>query len=188
MEIKANPQQLVIRIDTASGVAKVGWAAELPLGRFEHIDLVCEAAHCQPLTKTHPHYADYLQACIQAKKFNAPVIQNQYRENRSKSWLPVPLDLNDEKVTTNPDDFGNYQTLAMHTFFRLCRNHSEAWAVVEQNNIIQLQSRKPPWEMEELEYQVWFHHTLQQLAKYPGEIKSGNLAVQPSGLWFIPDN
>lgn len=104
----------------------------------------------------------------------------------AKGCLQVPLDIDDGNTNTAADDFGCYQAAAMQTLFKLTANTTSIWAVVDDNVITHIRADQPPKPMQELEYQVWKHHTLNQLSQYRGEIRSGKLIVQESGLWFCP--
>lgn len=188
---RVNPQQLVLRFDSATGFAKVGWAADLPVGRFVHIDIIGEAQNCEAfihgdLPRGHPLYEAFRRACRRAREINKPLIAQQQEIYISKGFYPVPLDLKDPNATTVPDVFGIYQEAAMRALFRLTANFAMAWAVIDRQIISFLCSCRPPKPMQELEFQVWKHHTLSHLSQLPGEIMAGELIVQESGLWFHP--
>ena len=188
MRTHVNPQQLVLRLDSATGFAKVGWAVELPLGRFIHIDLIAETPYCGPITHDSPIFADFQNACQRAREVNQPLIAAQNQDLAAKGCIPVPLDLHHSGADTAPDAFGNYHEAAMRAMFHLTANFATVWAVVNRHRIVQLRSCRPPKPMEELEYQVWKHYVLNQLAHTPGETSTGKLIVRESGLWFCPDN
>jgi hypothetical protein len=186
MQTHLNSQQLVLRLDSATGFAKVGWAVDLPIGRFIHVELIGEAPSCGQISQNSPLFEEFHQACKHARKMNQPLIAAQQRSLQAKGCLAVPLDLNDDKAVTEPDEFGNFHEAAMAAMFRLSANFTSVWAVVNEQTISQLHSCRPPKTMEELEYQVWKHYILNQLAQFPGQITAGKLIVQESGLWFCP--
>lgn len=187
MHPHVNPHQLVLRLDSATGFARVGWAVDLPVGRFIHVDLIAETPQCGPISPTHPLYEAFYRACRRARKINQPLITEQANQLRAQGYLPVPLDLNDTAAETGPDAFGCFREAAMATLFRLTGNYALVWAVVQQHTVVQLHSCRPPREMAELHYQVWKQYVLKQLAQYTGEITTGKLSVRESGLWFLPD-
>jgi hypothetical protein len=187
MQPRVNPHQLVLRLDSATGFARVGWAVDLPIGRFIHVDLIAETPQCGPISPTHPLYKAFSQACRRAREINQPLIIDQADHLRAQGYLPVPVDLNDTTAATGPDAFGCFHEAAMAALFRLTANYASAWAVVRHHAVIQLHSCRPPREMSELEYQVWKQFVLKQLRQYPGDIITGKLSVRESGLWFYPD-
>lgn len=176
----------MLRLDSATEFAVVGWAADLPPGRFIHIDTLCETDDCEPLSKQNPCFKQYTTACRRAQQINLPLLQKQEEIFLANGCLPVPMNLHDQNANVSPDDFGCYHVAAMQTMFKLTANIPSVWAVINTNTITHIQADQPPKSMEELEYQVWKHHCLNQLSQYPGEIHSGKLMVQESGLWFCP--
>ena len=186
MHSHLNSQQLVLRRDSATGFAKVGWAVDLPIGRFIHVELIGESASCGPISQNSPLFDQFRQACRRAKTINQPLITAQQCSLRAKGCVAVPLNLNDADAVTDPDEFGIFHEAAMTALFRLTANFTTVWAVVNEQTISQLHSCRPPKAMEELEYQVWKQYILNQLAQYPGQITAGKLIVQESGLWFCP--
>lgn len=187
MSVDLNSQRLVLRLDSATGLARVGWASDLPMGRFIHVKLIAESPQCDPITPASPLFDEFNRACAQARHINQPIIDEQIRALLSQGCLPVPLDLNDPQAATAADEFGSYRESAMRAFFRLTANFAGVWAVIREQNIVQLQSRRPPGEMEELQYQVWKQAIMKQLSGYGGKISPGKLVVQESGLWFCPE-
>ena len=175
-----------MRVDSATGFARVGWAADLPVGRFIHIELVGESNCCGPISAASPLYQAFHQACRRAMEINQPLVAAQKRNLQAKGCLLVPLDLNDTNALTDPDDFGSFHEAAMGALFRLTANACSVWAVVNDQTVTQLHACRPPKTMQELEYQVWKQYVLNQLKQYPGEITTGRLVVQESGLWFCP--
>jgi hypothetical protein len=186
MQTHLNAHQLVLRRDSATGFVKVGWAAELPIGRFIHIALIGETPDCGPIYQNSPLFEEFLQACQRAKDLNRPLSAAQKHDLQDRGCIPVPLDLNDSAAVTAPDAFGSFHEAAMGALFRLTGNISSVWAVVYENTITQLHPCHPQKTMEELEFQVWKHYILNRLTRYPGEITMGKLVVQESGLWFCP--
>lgn len=186
MQSYVNPHQLVLRLDSATGFAKVGWAADLPIGRFVHVDLIAETPQCGPISPNNPLFEDFNKACHRAQQINQPLISSQKSRLLAEGCLPVPLNLNDPHAATGADRFGSFQESATGAMFRLTANFASVWAVIDHQAIIQLRSRRPPRKMEELEFQVWTHYVLNQLRQFPGKITTGTLFVQESGLWFRP--
>jgi hypothetical protein len=186
MQTRVNPHQLVLRLDSATGFARVGWAADLPIGRFRHVELIAETPQCGPISHSNPLFAVFSRACQRAVEMNQPLITAQKKRLLRQGYLPVPLDLNASDAPSGPDAFGSYHEAAMGALFRLTANVASAWAVVHQGCVTKLRACRPPREMEELEYQVWKHHIFNQLGQYPGKIITGKLIVRESGLWFHP--
>ncbi|WP_455205514.1 hypothetical protein [Kaarinaea lacus] len=187
MVASTNANQLVLRLDSATGFATVGWATELPQGRFIHLELIGEAEDCTPIDNGNPMFELYQRACLRACGINQALIDKQQQYYRAKGCLRVPLDLHNRNGSSSADEFGCYRAAAMQSLFRLTGNFTAVWVVIQAATIVRLCSRQPPKPMETLEFQVWKHHILKQLAQTPGEIKTGNLLVQESGLWFCPD-
>lgn len=181
-----NSQLLVLRRDTATGFSRVGFHSELPLGRFEHIALICEVPSCTPVQPDSPFFAEYAAACEIACQLNHQLVEQQQQQNQLQGWLNVPLDLGEPQSTIQGDEFGSYEVQAQKTLYRLTRNVTEVWACVSDNQVRHIQSRYPPREMEMLDYQVWKHHQLAKISELPGVIATGRLIVQESGLWFAP--
>jgi hypothetical protein len=180
-----NSHQLVIRCDSTNGLYKVGWALELPLGRFQHIELLVETEDLIILNSNNPHYAIYKKACIRTSELNQSLILKEQQENQKLGWIQIELNLNDESVKIIPDDFGCFNTLALTTRYRLSKNSSEVWAVVNNGNIVQIIARYPTKKLPELEYQIWKHHHLDNLKQWDGVVNQGKLVVSFSGLWFV---
>jgi|GEM_PF-1927042 len=186
MHSHLNARQLVLRVDSATGFAKVGWSADLPIGRFIHIELIGETPDYGEICQSNPLFEDFQKACLRAREINHPLLAAQYRHFIAKGCLPIPLNLNDNDADVGPDAFGNFHEAAIGAMFRLTGNFATVWGVIKEQMVVQLHSCQPPKTMEELEYQVWKRYILSQLAQYPGEIKTGKLIVQESGLWFCP--
>lgn len=187
MVASTNANQLVLRLDSATGFATVGWATELPPGRFIHLELIGEAEDCTPIDNGNPMFQLYQRACQRASEINRALIHKQQQHYLAKGYLQVPLELHSRNSGSSADEFGCYRAAAMQSLFRLTGNITAVWVVIQASAIVRLCSRQPPKQMETLEFQVWKHHILKQLAQTPGDIKTGNLLVQESGLWFCPD-
>ncbi len=180
-----NPHQLVIRCDTANGYYKVGWSSELPLGRFQHIELVTESETLSVLNSKNPLYPVYVAACSRVSDLNASLINTEKADKNALGWLSVCLDLNENSIEVLPDEFGCFNALALKTRYRLSKNSSEVWAVIHDRTVLQVESRYPRKKLAELQYQIWKHHQLEKLSQFGGEIAQGKLSVSFSGLWFV---
>lgn len=186
-----NSQQLVMRRDCSDMLVKVGWAVDMPLGRFEHLELITECDHCQVIHADNPLYEIYQTACLRARQMNLEVILQQQQQLSHAGWKLIE---NGELTqlaglnSTGGDEFGSLRSCAMQMLFQLSANHPFVWCVLHDNKITHVQSKRPPKSMEELEAQVWKHHLLSQLQQMPGELISGRLVVKESGLWFCSDD
>ncbi len=183
-----NSHQLVIRCDTANGYYKVGWSSELPLGRFQHIELVTESETLSVLNSKNPLYSMYVAACTRVSNLNASLIKTEKTDKNALGWLPVYLALNDDSVEVVPDEFGCFNAIALKTRYRLSKNSNEVWAVIHNSAVLQVESRYPRNKLAELQYQIWKHHKLDKLSEFGGEIVQGKLLVSFSGLWFVENN
>ena len=183
-----NSHQLVIRCDTANGYYKVGWAAELPLGRFKHIELLVETDNLSVLNSNNPQHVIYKKACDRVSELNLSLIIKEHEEKQALGWRDVALNLNDNTVQVLPDEFGCFNILATKTRYRLSKNSSQVWAVILSSEVVQIKARYPTRRMAELEYQIWKNHRLDKLSQYGGEIFQGALVVCCSGLWFIEES
>lgn len=184
-----NSQQLVMRRDTDCDMVRVGWAVDLPLGRFEHMELLAESAQCLILNQENPLFPIYHSACEKARKLNTLYLQQQAERLRHDGWLPIDsrnLQPTPSIDSNHSDEVGSFRTVAMQLLYSLTGNYPWVWCVTQDNTIVRVQSRKAPKPMEELEQQVWKHHTLNRLNKMQGETISGRLVVDESGLWFCP--
>jgi hypothetical protein len=184
--VNLNSHLLVLRSDSATGMARVGWAVELPIGRFIHIDVICSSPVCAPILADDPLFPDYQTACHRARLHNAPLLEEQRRNNLANGWLPVPLTLHGSDTDPQPDDFGCYQLCAMQAMFRLSANERAVWAGISTDSITHIVPRRPLRPMQELEYHVWKHDILQRLSQRTEQVIRGELVVQASGLWFKP--
>ena len=70
MSHRPNSRQLVLRRDTATGLTLVGWDAELPLGRFEHLELICESKENRLPERTSEDYHTWQTALHHARQSN----------------------------------------------------------------------------------------------------------------------
>lgn len=189
----SNLQQLVLRRDTVDHLTKVGWAIDMPLGRFEHIALLAESETCpmlQALPDEHPLSPIYHEACRRAQHINRQCITQQQLELVQTGWkliqgcyLPQLKGVNFDQA----DEFGSLRYAAMKMLYQLTANHPWVWCIEHDNHIVQVQSKQVPKKMEELESQIWLHHTISQLEKMPGRLLDGKLVVKESGLWFSDD-
>jgi len=180
-----NSYQLVIRCDTTNGYYKVGWTSELPLGRFEHIELLVETKNPITLNSKNPHFSIFAEACKRVSTLNKVLLTTEQERHESQGWRNVPLNLNDSTVQIKPDEFGCYNNLATKTRYRLSMNSSDVWAVIKNSEVIQVIARYPKNKIPELKYQIWKHTELDKLHQLGGDVVQGRLAVCNSGLWFI---
>jgi hypothetical protein len=149
--------------------------------------LLGESAQCQIFTEDNPLFSIYTAACQEARRINQMYLQQQAQRLRQAGWLPV----NSQDLQPQPnidsnysDEVGSFRTVAMQLLFRLTANYPWVWCVTQNNTIVRIQSRKAPKSMQELEQQVWKHHTLNRLNDIPGQTLSGKLVVDETGLWF----
>lgn len=180
------PNLLVLRRDTATGFYAVGWDSDMPIGRFAHIELICETASSEPIGPQHEFFAAYTAACQKACELNSPLLEKQIQQAISKGWLAVPLDLHGSDSAIDSDLFGRRQVLAMHTRHRLCANKPQVWCVLDAGVVVDVRACDPPRRMEPVEFHVWQHQQHQQMQAYGDEIRRGQLIAQESGLWFCP--
>ena len=186
MSVRGYPNRLVIGRDRATGFNRVGWLTEMLEDRFDHIEVICETDSSSPITPTSPHYTQFRLACKRASNLNAPLIAEQLQDCLTQGWLAVPLNLDDADTLIEPDDTGSWLGAATGLMFRIGRNNSAAWAVVDNDVIRQVRSRRPQKDLGELEFQVWRTNVLDELSQYPGETVQGDLLATESGLWFRP--
>jgi len=186
----ANPQQLVMRRDSSDAMVKVGWAVEMPLGRFEHLQLLAECDHCEPMHPQHQLFDIYRRACQHARRSNIAMLERQRQQLTDSGWLPIirqRLPQLQDLSCQQEDEFGSLRLAAMQTLFQLSANHPFVWCVLDNGCIVFVQSSLPPKSMDELESQVWKHHCLSRMQQMPGQLLSGKLVVKESGLWFIDE-
>jgi len=188
---RGNAQQLVLRRDSSDSLIKVGWATEMPLGRFEHLALIAECTNCEPLHTEHPLFPAYQSACRQARESNQRVLQQQQQQLHQSGWQRLDaayltqLPIAESDVC---DDFGSLREHAMKLLFLLTANYPFVWCVEQDSHIVYVQSKKVPAKLQELEAQVWTHHRLSLLQQMPGHVSDGRLVVKESGLWFLCDD
>ena len=182
------PNLLVLRRDTATGFYAVGWDSEMPIGRFTHIELICQTASSETITPQHATYATYMAACHKAREFNAPLLEEQIRQALVKGWLSVPLDLQQALSAYKPDLFGCLQVCAQQARYRLCRNHPYVWCVLADGVVVNVRASTPPRVMEAVEFHVWEHQQQRQMQQIGDEILEGQLIALESGLWFSPNS
>lgn len=180
-----NSYQLVIRCDTTSGFYKVGWTSELPLGRFEHFELLIETENLTDLNPENPSYSIYIAACNRVSMLNSALIVKEREHNQSLGWRNVLLSLNDITVQILPDKFGCYSNLATKTRYRLSKNSRDVWAVIKDNEVLHIVTRYPFDKLPELKYQIWKYNQLDKLNQFGADVCQGRLVVCSSGLWFV---
>jgi hypothetical protein len=162
----------------------VGWDVELPLGRFEHLQLICESTKAVLPNSDSEYYDDYLSALEHARQLNHRVVQEQIRQSQSQGWVEVPFTLAHKQEAMRADKVGNYAAAAMQLLYQLTRNQKIAWAVMQHETIVHVRARCPQKQLDELTYQVWYHKQLYELKEIGGVLLEGNLMVCESGLWF----
>jgi hypothetical protein len=186
-----NTHQLVLRCDTTNGYYKVGWASDLPLGRFKHIELLLEVENLIALKVNNPtnqHFTTYIDACKRVSVLNQSLITQEQRNNQASGWFNVALNLSDQNDTVTADEFGCFNNIATKTRYRLSKNCRVVWAVVKESIVVQIEARYPDLKIDELKYQIWKQHKLGKLNESGGDIKEGKLLVCHSGLWFVAEN
>lgn len=184
MSSKANPKQLVLRRDTATGLTLVGWETDLPVGRFEHLELICESSK-NILPDSGSEFYDAWQSALQhARQANNLVLGQQVRHNQSKGWYRVPFELAPNRQAMQADSVGNYAAAAMQLHYQLTRNRKQAWVIIQRETVTHVRARYPKIELDVLTYQVWYHKQLHELTEMGGTLLEGQLFVCESGLWF----
>lgn len=177
-----------MRRDSATGLTQVGWESDLPLGRFVHLELICELTENILPDSSSEFYTAYQAAIQQARQANALMLEQQRQQNQAKGWYLVPFTLAQRQADLESDCFGNYTAAAMRLHFLLTRNIKPAWAVVRAGRIVHLRAREPAKELDELSYQVWYHQQRHQLEQIQGSLLEGELYICESGLWFDADS
>jgi hypothetical protein len=181
---KPNPRQLVLRRDTATGLTLVGWAADLPVGRFQHLELIGELAdNILPDSKS-ACYDAWQTALHHARQANRLVLAKQVRQHQAKGWYLVPFELAQDRQAMHSDSVGNYAAAAMQLHYQLTHNRKQAWVNIQGGTVVHVRARYPKKALDELTYQVWYNVQLQQLNLMEGSILEGNLISCESGLWF----
>lgn len=188
MSYKSNPRQLVMRRDTATGLTLVGWAADLPIGRFEHLKLIGDAVGNALPEPGDEYYETYQSALENARQANTQCLEQQVQLLQSKGWLRVPFELANAKHAVQTDTVGTYTAAALRLHFQLTHNCKQAWAILQEGTVAHVRARHPRYALDELTYQVWYHQQLQQLKQMGGILTEGELKVCESGLWFEPFN
>ena len=181
---RTNLRQLVLRRDTATGMTLVGWEEDLPVGRFEHLKLVCESASNILPARESEAYAAYQSAISFARTENIRMLVQQSLHHQAEGWYRVPFDLAHNQHAMRPDSIGNYAAAAMQLQFQLTRNCKQAWAIALRGTITHVRARYPKKQLDELTYQVWYHSQLHQLNQLDGDLLEGSLMICESGLWF----
>lgn len=184
MIFKANPRQLVLRRDTATGLTMVGWETDLPVGRFEHIELICDSLENILPEIGSEYYEAYQSALHQACQENRILLEQQVQQNLSKGWCRVPFELAGNQDVMEADQFGNYAEAAMQLHYKLTQNCKQAWAVIQEGNVVHVRGRYPQKPLDELTYKVWYHRQQHQLGQVEGTLYEGKLVTCESGLWF----
>lgn len=184
MSNRPNPRQLVLRRDTATGLTQVGWETDLPVGRFEHLELICELTENRLPDTNSDYYAAYQSALDSAREANTLMLERQVRHNIIKGWYIVPFALAQRRQVLEADSFGNYSAAAMQLHFQLTQNDKQAWAVIQGGEVVHVRARFPAKELDELSYQVWYHQQCHQLENIGDAVLEGNLLICESGLWF----
>jgi hypothetical protein len=184
MARQPNPRQLVLRRDTATGLTLVGWETDLPVGRFEHLELICESAKNILPDSDSEFYDSYQSALQHARQANNLMLETQARHNLSKGWYRVPFDLAPNRQAMQADSVGSYAAAAMQLHYQLTQNRKQAWAILQRGTVTHVRARYPKNELDVLTYQVWYHQQLNQLNKIGGSLVEGYLIICESGLWF----
>lgn len=184
MARKPNPRQLVLRRDTATGLTHVGWETDMPVGRFEHLYLICETASNVLPDLNSVDYAAFQSAYAYAREANRLMLEQQARHNRTKGWILVPFELAHNRQAIQADSNGNYAAAAMQLHYQLTRNRKQAWAVIQHGSVVHVRARYPKVALDELTYQVWYHKQQYEMCKQGGTILEGELIICESGLWF----
>lgn len=180
---KLNPRQLVLRRDSATGLTLVGWDTDLPVGRFEHLELIAESAQSQLPGRNSEYFTPYQSALLYARNANHHMLEQQVRDNRAKGWYRVPFKLAKGPGDIKPDNVGNYASAAMELLYQLTRNRIRVWVIIQQGEIEHVRARYPKQELDELTYQVWYHKQRHELNMMAGSRIEGTLIVCESGLW-----
>ncbi len=183
-----NTHQLVIRCDTTNGYYQVGWASELPLGRFSHLELLLEVDKLFPLTSKNQYSSIYNTACKKVADLNQSLIKQEQKDKLASGWFQVSLNLNDNAIKIVTDEFGCFNNLATKARYRLSKNCRLVWVIVKEETVQQIEARYPEQQMEELQYQIWKHHKIEKLSIYSGKLLQGKLIVSFSGLWFVAED
>jgi hypothetical protein len=126
MSDKPNPKQLVLRRDTATGLTLVGWEEDLPIGRFEHLEVICALAkNILPECDTED-YASYQSALQNARQANGLMLEQQTRQCQAKGWHVVRFELAHNPDAMKADSFGNFTTTTIQLHYQLTKNRKQA--------------------------------------------------------------
>lgn len=185
MSERINPRQLVLRRDTATGLTQVGWESDLPVGRFEHLELICELSENRLPDINSEFYAAYQAALHHSRQANALMLEQQIQDNQAKGWYRVPFDLFRHRQKLTADNVGIYTAAGMQLHYYLTHNAKQAWAVIQAGKVAHIRSRYPAKDLDELSYQVWYHQQCYQLEGLGGTLLQGKLLICESGLWFV---
>ena len=188
MSYKPNPKQLVLRRDTATGMTLVGWEEDLPVGRFEHLELICELAKNILPERDSEAYVSYQSALHNARQANRLMLEQQVRDHQLKGWVLVPFELAYDQAAMKADSIGNFTAAAIQLNYQLTRNRKQAWAILQRGGIVHVRARYPQRALDELTYQVWYHKQLHELNEMSGALLEGTLIICESGLWFEAKN
>jgi len=184
MTSRLNTRNLVMRRDRATGMIQVGWDADLPRGRYEHLAVICNStSYCLP-DRDSNEYQAYQSALHEARQVNQRVLAEQVRRNQAKGWMPVPFDLAENPDTMIADRVGSFADAAMQLQHQLTQKQKVVWAVVQDRLIIHVRSRHSKKQRDDLTKQVWYHNQLNELGQLGGTLFEGELMVFESGLWF----
>jgi len=174
----------VLRRDTATGLTLVGWEADLPVGRFEHLELVFEMASASLPESDRAFLKAYQSALRLARRTNLGMLEQQVQLNLSRGWYQVPFELAKQQRAMKADSIGNYAPAAMLLHYDLTRNIKQAWVIIRQGKVAHVRARHPRKILDELTYQVWYHKQKYDLETMGGTLLEGYLIVCESGLWF----
>ena len=184
MSNQPNPRQLVLRRDTATGMTLVGWEEDLPVGRFEHLELICESAKNILPECDSEDYVSYQSALHHARQANHLILEQQVRDHQSNGYYLVPFELATNQDAMKADGFGNFIAAATQLQYQLTQNRKQAWAVIQRSRVVHARARHPLKELDELTYQVWYHKQRHELNEMDGTLLEGHLIICESGLWF----
>jgi hypothetical protein len=184
MTSRYNTREMVMRRDQATGMTQVGWASDLPRGRYEHLALIFESASHSLSDSKSEEYQAWQSALLEASRVNQEILEQQTRANQEKGWLRVPFDLAENPEAMLADSVGSYAASAMQLQYYLTKNQKEAWAVILQGTVVHVRRRFPKKQQDELTDQVWYHKQINEMSQLGGTLFEGELMVCESGLWF----
>jgi len=150
----------VLRVNRASGVAEIGWAGDLPLTHYEHIQTVGESVHC-PKQPSHHGYDRYVRARRRMEAINRALRQKLQFMHEKSGHFAVKV----------PFHHGCYQA---------------CFAAIHERKVCRLEPcRLHNRNLSELEQAVYEQKTQIELAAV-GTIKQGRVMEDHAGAWFIP--